>query len=232
MLHYGFLIIVDAAGAVAMPLVLLALTTSAAVAVAGWNRRRDVLQRQGRPANIERVDLVQTPFAAGSLDVAAEAREVLRQYEGLAAQQLVSLEMAIQPDLIVRADLRAFREIVGTLLACAIDQAPCGRILLGARRAGARVHLSVSDDGPTTDRALRASRLRQAERLAALQGATMEIDARMGYGTTVFVRLALAGEGRRQQAIAAADRPDADRPDPVSVWTLPQRARERSGASR
>ena len=121
----------------------------------------------------------------------------------------------------VRTDPRALRQILGDLVSRAIEQSPCGRVLLVAAHVGGRVQITVSDDGPHPDRALQASRLRPAERLAALQGATMEIDARAGQGTTVVLRLP-AGVTSRRPGI------EADALDPASAWALAERERERA----
>jgi signal transduction histidine kinase len=186
----------DGAKGVALPVAIVALTASGLVVVSGWNRRREWLARQGQPSVGNRFELGQMPFAAGDLDVAAEARDVLRQFDSLAARLLVDLEFAVQPQLAVRADRRAFREILSDMVTTAIEQAPCGHVLLGAARTGNRVHITVSDDGGNPNREMRLSKLRSAERLAALQGATMEVDVRNGQGTTVFFRLPVTATGR------------------------------------
>jgi len=225
MLQRGLTAILDSAAAVALPVTLLALTVSAVIVVAGWRWRRYLLQRQGRPIDTDRIELSQTPFAAGVLDVAAETMAVMRRFEGLAAQRFVTLELAVQPELAVRTDPHAFREILGDLVARAIEQSACERVLLGAARIGGRVQISVSDDGVHADRALRQSQLRAAESLAALQGATMEVDARTGQGTTVVLRLPAGATSRQPGAEAGAL-------DPASIWAPAQRAREDSGAER
>jgi hypothetical protein len=186
----------DGAEGVALPVAIVALTASGLIVVSGWNRRREWVARQGRPPVGDRFELGQTPFSAGDLDVAAEARDTLRQLDSLAARLLVDLEFAVQPQLAVRADRRAFREILSDMVTTAIEQAPCGHVLLGAARTGNRVHITVSDDGGNPDREMRLSKLRSAERLVALQGATMEVDVRHGQGTTVSFRLPVTTTGR------------------------------------
>jgi two-component system, cell cycle sensor histidine kinase PleC len=212
----------DGALAVAAPAGLLALTVSAVAVIAGWSRRREVLEVQGNPLVPARIALGQAPLAADALDVAAEAAALLALFEGFATQRFVALELAVQPGLAVRADPRALREILGDLVRRGIEQSPCGRVLLAAAHVGGRVQITVSDDGRQIDRAAQASRLRPAQRLAALQGATMDFDVRKGQGTTVVVRWP-AGTGNRQPGAEAA-------PDPAAVWQAPSRARENSGA--
>ncbi len=214
----------DSATAFALPATLLASSASTVFVVAGWRRRHELLQRQGRPLAADPIVLGQTTFAAGILDVGSETTAMISQFESLAAQRFVALELAVQPGLVVRTDPRALRQILGDLVSRAIEQSPCGRVLLVAAHVGGRVQITVSDDAPPADRALQASRLRPAERLAALQGATMEIDARVGQGTTVVLRLP-AGVASRRPGIEAAL-------DPASRWALAARVRERGSAAR
>jgi hypothetical protein len=208
-----------------LPAFLLALAVSGILVTAGWRRRRDILVRQSQRSPSSRFELGQTPFTSGLLDVATEVGAVLAQCESLAAERLVDLELAVQPGLAVRTDARVLREILNDLVVHAVEQSPCGRVLLGAAQVGNRVQVTVSDAGSGADRAAQASWLRPAERLAALQGATLDVDARIGEGTTVVLRLPTSGTVRR----AATKAPAAG---PASVWTSPQDSRETSGAAR
>jgi len=200
-----------------LPFALFALMVSGTIAVAGWQRRQDLMMRRRAPGLAQTFELGQTPFESGMLDVAAEARAVLRQLEGQAAKRFVELEMAVQPGLAVRADPGAFRSLLFDLLNCAIGAAPCGRILLAGVHAGHRVQISVTDDGPMADAALRQARLRDAERLAALQGATLRVEARTSQGTTVYLRLPTS-DGQRPS------RADGEAADLVGIWTSAREA--------
>ncbi len=220
-------VVVEFARDMVLPAALLALSVSLGFFAAGWRARRALLRRQGDSGRVQRFELGQTLFASGLLDVANEVSVVLQQFEGIAARNLVRLETAIQPRLTVRADARVFREILAGLVAHAIGQTPCGRVLLGATRSGGRVQVTVCDDGAGVDRGLQASKLRPAERLAVLQGATMEVDARSGQGTTVVLRLPESGAARRDATRAGST-------DPASVWAPPAKAAswETHGADR
>jgi light-regulated signal transduction histidine kinase (bacteriophytochrome) len=211
----------------ALPALLFALMASLAFVAVGWRARQQMLRRLGTRNTANRFELSQTPFASGLMDVAAEVAAVLRPLEGLAAENFVALDVAIQPQLAVRADARVFREILGDVVAHAIGQSPCGRVLLGAARLGGRVQVSVCDDGAGVDRDVQASKLRSAERLAAMQGATMEVDARAGLGTIIVLRLPEPLTTRRDATQAVPT-------DPASIWTTPARANswETNGASR
>jgi hypothetical protein len=81
--------------------------------------------------------------------------------------------------------------------------------LLTAARVGCRVHASVSDDSPAADGAIRLTRLREADRIVALLGGSMEIQARPGEGTTVTI--CLPDSDPSDSAM------NADRRDPAST---------------
>lgn len=193
-----------------LALALLTLTVSGIIIAAGWQRRRDLLTRRNAPGLMETFELGRVPFKSGMLDVAAEALSVLRQLEGPAAKRFVELEMAMQPGLAVRADPGAFRSVLFDLLNSAIGAAPCGRILLGGQQVGNRVQVSVTDDGAAADGPLRQAKLREAERLAALQGGSLLVDARPSQGTTVYLRLPTTDANRPSRA-------QGEPADPISV---------------
>lgn len=201
-----------------MEVLAVAAVFSTIVIIAGWQRRREWLQRQGQPTPPDRFELGQTPLASGVIDVAAEIAQVLRRLDHVAARQFVALESAVDPGLVVRADQRAFREILHDMITNAIDQSPGGRVLAAAARTGGRVQITVSDDGIAANRPLRASQLRSAERLAAMHGATLDIHAREGQGTTVVLSLPVSVNGSRPES-----------PDPAAIWT--SAVRQKNGAA-
>jgi signal transduction histidine kinase len=168
---------------------------------------------------VPRFELGQVQFASGMLSVVSEAIAVLQLVEGRAAQQFVKLEIAVPPGLAVRADAGAFRSVLFDLLSEAIAQAPCGHVLLAATRTGGRVQISVTDDGPKPDGAARLAKLRDAERLAALHGATMHVAARQTEGTTVYLRLPVSEAGLRPRS-------ESEAADPISVWAPAFQAHE------
>jgi signal transduction histidine kinase len=172
------------------------------------------------------LELGQAPLAGDAVDMASEATALLERFESFAAARFVTLEAAVAPSLSVRVDPRALREILSDLLARAIETSPGGRVLLTAADVAGRVQVTVSDDGARADRDVRASWLRSAQRLTALQGATMDIDARSGQGTTVIVRIPVSSADSRRSASASAAL------DPASVWSARKRAREDSNAGR
>ena len=216
----------NSAAAVAVPALLLALTVSGVAVIAGLRRRWDLLERKSGLVTPVRLELGQVPLAGDAVDIASEATGLLERFESFAAARFVTLETAVAPNLSVRMDPRALREILSDLLARAIETSPGGRVLLTAADVAGRVQVTVSDDGARADRDVRASWLRSAQRLAALQGATMDIDARSGQGTTVIVRIPASSVDSRRPASAPAAL------DPASVWSARQRAHEDSSAGR
>ena len=205
----------------AAPWALYALAASAVVLAAGWTRRREIMQRQGGSAIRSGIALAPASLGSETVDVLAEAASVMQRCESLAAERFVALEVAVQPGLTVGANMRALQDILTEIVRQAIEHSPCGRVLLGAAHVGGRVQIAVCDDAGNADRALRASQLRQAQRWAALQGATLDIDVRPGQGTTTTLRL------------PAGMRPnEAVHQDPADVWSKPQPAREKTAAGR
>lgn len=128
-------------------------------------------------------------FGATSLDLQAEALGALREVDGLAARLSVRLQIAIQPNLSVRADPQGFRRALIHLLESAIGHAPGGKVLLGARHHGGRVQIAVLDDGQGPDRREQEALLRPVECIVALHGGTLQVETRPGQGTLVVMRL-------------------------------------------
>jgi hypothetical protein len=224
MLTHALAVLTNGVAAIAVRVALLALTVSAVAVIAGWIRRAELLERQCRPPSEARAAPRQSAFGADVLDIAVEATKLMLQLESVAAQTCVALEVAVEQGLAVRANSRVLREILTDLVTDAIGQTPCGRVLLAAAHVGGRLQITVSDDGMKADRALRAIRLRSAQQLAALQGATMDIQARPGEGTTVVLRLPAAKADRQPTEPVRAS-------DPASVWETARPTQE-NGAGR
>lgn len=128
-------------------------------------------------------------FRSRLLDIEREAMAALRQVGGLAARHRVRLQIAIQPELSVRADAAGFRRALIGLLENAIFQAPGGKVLVGGMRHGGRIQIAVLDDGGGASRPEQAAALRSVEQIVALHGGTLQIENRPGQGTLVVLRL-------------------------------------------
>src|SRR5579863_6043144 len=74
-------------------------------------------------------DLPLTTFEARKLDVSDEASCALGQLRDTAEQQQVEFGMAVQPELTVWADPRAFRQILLGALVPAIERGAGGAVL-------------------------------------------------------------------------------------------------------
>ena len=146
--------------------------------------------------------------STGLLDVEREVRSVLAGLTGFAATRLVRFELAVQPDLAVRADAVSFRDALAGLVTHAAAQAPSGRVLVTGMRRGGRVQIAVADDGIGTDRLVQAGDLRSAERIIALQGGTLEIANQPGEGTTLLARWPdIAGRAHQPAPVTRSENP-------------------------
>ena len=147
--------------------------------------------------------------AGGALWVACDACA-----ERVRAKNLVVDAAACPVGLIVEADEAAFDQMIGHLLDNAVAFAPDGgRIALSARKAGGRVQLSVSDNGPgvaaedlarilepfeqvgrsTTDHAHGAGLgLTLVKAFAELHGGSLKIESEPGQGFTATIELPAA----------------------------------------
>ncbi|HUY01801.1 MAG TPA: Hint domain-containing protein [Rhodocyclaceae bacterium] len=156
---------------------------------ARWVRRR--LLARARTAVVPTSEMrtsAPPQHADGRLDVATEARTVMGLFAELATQRGVRMEIAIEPALMVRMEQRQFHELLGAVLTHAIH-AGSGRVLLGAMRYAGRVQIAIIDEGSGNSREQQVADLRPAAQLAAMQGATLEVDARPGEGTTILLRI-------------------------------------------
>jgi two-component system cell cycle sensor histidine kinase PleC len=147
--------------------------------------------------------------AGGAMWIAMDARA-----ERAAAKRLVIDADACPIGLIVEVDENAFAQMIGQLLDNAVAFTPDGgRIVLGARAAGGRVRLSVSDNGPgvaaedlvrilepfeqvgraTTDHAAGAGLgLTLVKAFAELHGGGLTIESAPGSGFTATIDLPAA----------------------------------------
>ncbi len=142
-------------------------------------------------------------------DVAGAVRAAASRVAPLLESRSIRLDIAVRPG--VRAGIRAplLAEMVEHLLAAALCRAPAGAVLVAAYQRGDRVHVSVTDDRPHTDPALRQADLREVAQRAALAGGALDIRTSPLQGTTMTLRIAAASE-RDQGAEAAPARATAE----------------------
>lgn len=175
----------DAFQALWLPAVLLSGVVTGVLLAGGPRRRGPRTVEQAAPSH----ETGRPAFAAGEIDLGGELRGIAEGQGAAAAARRIRLQVALEPNLIVRADPLAVHAIVGDLLRNAIGHSEGGHVLLGAARHGGRVRITVGDDGTPVDRAEQVADLRDAERLVALQGGTFEISVQSKSGTLVTVRL-------------------------------------------
>ncbi len=183
---------------------LVAVAVSLLAVMAGLGRRREWLDR-GHVRAVPGSEPAPHGAVGVRVDVAAGLRDALEQVGDNAARNLVRIRFALQPGLAVRADEFAFGVVLRNLLTHAIGQSRDGAVLVAAARFGARVRITVSDDGAGVGRAEQEGALREAERLAALQGWTFALDLRSEQGTTAVLLLPSAEAARVAAAGDAAD---------------------------
>ena len=139
----------------------------------------------------------------------------LRVVSTRAEEKGLTLSSRIAPDIAVRADRRALKQIALNLLSNAVKfTGQGGRVAVRGRRVGGCVSISISDTGIgiAKDALQRLGRpfeqvesqltkvhhgsglgLAIATSLVALNGGTMHIRSKPGHGTTVIVRLPVSG---------------------------------------
>jgi Hint domain len=123
------------------------------------------------------------------LDIADEVQGALRQIDRVAAQWLVNIEFAIQPQLALRASPRMLRQLLTELLTHTIIRASGGSLLLTVVQAPGWVQIGITDDNSDPDYRLLENSLRPTAELLALHGGSLEIAPRPGLGATVVARL-------------------------------------------
>jgi glucose-6-phosphate-specific signal transduction histidine kinase len=118
------------------------------------------------------------------LDVEQEIRAVLCD----ARPHRVRLEIAVQPELALRADRAGFRMVLAGAVQYACSRAFVSRVLVTGSRSGEWIQVGVSDDGIDTDVGSQPQELSPIERLIAQQGGSLEIASWPDQGTTVLTR--------------------------------------------
>lgn len=134
------------------------------------------------------------PYASRELDVEREFGAAISALRDLATENMVELQVGLQPGLKIWSDPYALRQLLIEVMTHAIRRAAGGGVLLCAHWHGGRVHITVTDDGePGDPPRLRAS-LRRIEECVALQGGTLEINCRAPRGNVLTLRLPGVGE--------------------------------------
>lgn len=198
----------------------LILSLSAATAgtfllggIASRRERRRLRTRAGaeiRTAETDdgRADLLET-----------QIRTILEQETPRAAGQFTRIEMAVQPGLVMNGDREAFRRALRLIVRDSLTRAESGHVLVTAARHGGRLRVVVADDGPAGERETQEGRLREAQELLALMGATFELEFARPDGRSVVMRLPEPGP-LRTPIMKAQEEAPAGAP-PLATVVLP-----------
>ena len=127
---------------------------------------------------------LRTDHSDRMVDLEAEIRMVLTAARKVAQRRFVSLEMAVEPNLVSAADTRA---CLHDLVLDAIHRAESGVLVTAVRRDGG-IDVDVLDDGRTSPGGQPCC--------AVPHGATVAAEFRPGRGAIVSLRLTLAQPAR------------------------------------
>jgi hypothetical protein len=97
----------------------------------------------------------------------------------------------------------ALTDMLEELLAIALRAAPASQLLLTAAPRGDQVDISVTDDMPVADAALRQGQMRSLAEQVAARGEALTVSVRSGEGTTMTLRLAGCSADTEPPAAAA-----------------------------
>ena len=114
-----------------------------------------------------------------------ELRTAAAQALGEAAPCVARMEFAVREGLMLRTNRAAFRAALTEVVACALRDPSCGRVLLVATRQIGRVRIAVTDDCVATAKTAREAALRSVSETVAMQGGSLHVEVRPGEGTTI-----------------------------------------------
>ncbi len=183
-----------------MSYLLAAGAASGIFVVAGWRSKRARTSAAARGSHgvpidplwgDAEIDINETDSHA---DVGGAIRLALKRLAPVMAHQSVRAEVAAPSGLVGRIRGGALTDLLEELLAATIRSAPASRLLLTAATLGDRICVSITDDMPGSDQAVRMASLRGLMERVALRGGALEVDVRPTEGTTIILRLAAVTE--------------------------------------
>jgi hypothetical protein len=124
--------------------------------------------------------------------VAAATHIALTRLTPILISQHIRTDVAVQPGLRVGMGDGELADLLEEWLAAAAHSAPASHMLLTAAAQGDRVAISITDDVPNADAALRQSLVRGLMQRVALRGNVLDVDVRPTEGTTMTLRLPAA----------------------------------------
>jgi hypothetical protein len=132
-------------------------------------------------------------FAAETLELEPEVRAAADSIAGLARENSVRLELAVDPRTTVRVDPIVLGTVLRSLIGTAARSTFSGQVLVTAVTLGTQMHIRIVDDGRGADQTSREIDAREAGEMIALQGGSVAVEVKSGQGTTVTIRLPLPG---------------------------------------
>jgi hypothetical protein len=174
---------------------LAALAASGIFIAAGWRSKQAVGLGSAYGGNVLPVDPlweeaeIDLASSHPQTDIAAAMRLALKRLAPVMANHAMHADVAAPSGLIVRMRGAALADLLEDFVAAAIHAAPASRLLLTAAANGDRTYVSVTDDVPGADPAVRAGSVRSLTERVALRGGALDIDVRPAEGTTMTLRL-------------------------------------------
>lgn len=192
----------------------VAVTASALFAAAGW-RSRQVFHAS--ISNVDNLLDMSSPSAdtvadQSFADVADAIQVAIKRLMPVITSQSIHVDIAAREGLMVRMRAPALADLMEELLASVIHSAPASMLLWTAAARGDRIYISLSDDMPNADPAIRQSQVRNLTERIAMRGGALDINVRSDEGTTTTLRLAAACEPQLDAEPGAADAFKAHRP--------------------
>jgi len=130
-----------------------------------------------------------------ALGDAAEAINIaLKRLMPLIDRQFVRVEVAARHGLIVRMAAPALADLVEEVLAAAIQNAPTSTVLVVAAPQGDHINITIADDIPGVNAAVRQGQIRGVRESVAMLGASLDLRVLPEEGTVMILRLAAAFE--------------------------------------
>ena len=141
-------------------------------------------------------------FAAstqGRADVSAAMRLALKRLAPVMASQSVRAEIAAPPGLFARLRATALADLLEELPSAAVHAAPASRLLFTAAPRGDRIYITVTDDMPGADPAVRLASVRTLMQRVALCGGALDVDVCLQEGTSMTLRFAAVTADRQEK---------------------------------
>ena len=184
---------------------LLAATAAAgALMTAGWRGNPEIALTSppaghADPADLEEPESIPafTTSTQGQADVSAAMRLALKRLAPVMASECVQTEIAAPPGLFAGLRATVLADLLEELLSAAVHAAPASRLLLTAAPRGDRIYITVTDDMPGADPAVRLTSVRGLMQRVALCGGALDVDVCLREGTSMTLRFAAVTADRQ-----------------------------------